>query len=400
MKLPYLIIGWLMLLTLLPRTAAQDATWSAGTEINGVRYHPIEELRSFYKLNAGTKTTRKGAYGFGDADVSLELGPGSRELSIGGVMLTLARPLQQDSAGNWLISREDWVKWVDPILRPTYIAGRTAVKTVIIDPGHGGHDAGVSSHAIPEADITLRIAHDLKEELEKQGLHVILTRSEDQFLSDQQRVATACSEQQAIFLSLHLNSGRSDFRGSSVYTVAPAEPGAAARPGNAYDASHAALAYALQNALIGSAGTADAGCHHAHFSLLSSITCPAVWVELGYATHAQEGEALTTDAYQRSLARALAQGIATYAHVADPATQIPVQTPPPRVPVKQSVSTPTKTTTSSDSGSRNTQKTPQRSTQKTTQRNTQKTPSRNTQKPTRRTPQKNNRTQPPKRSPR
>lgn len=344
-------------LILLPLITRATAAWSAGTEIDGAPYHTVEELRSFYKLNAGGKTTHKGAYGFGDADVNLELGPGARELRIGGVQIALARPLQRDTAGNLLISREDWVAWVDPILRPTYIAGRTAVKNVIIDPGHGGHDTGARAGGTDEAAITLQVAHKLKTELEKQGYQVSLTRAEDQYLSDRQRADATKGAQNAIFLSLHLNTGRSDYQGASVYTLAPAEPGTQPRPGNTSDPANAALAYALQTALTTGAGAADAGCHHTRFNLLSSVPCPAAWVELGYATNEAEGAALASDEYQNTLAHALAQGIAAYAHVANPATQIPVQAPRPHVTTKAGSGSSAKTTSATETSSRSPQKT-------------------------------------------
>ena len=325
--------------------AAEDSAWEPAATTGGVPYQSMDELRSFYKLSTGAQPSRKGAYTLALGDVRLEFGPGKREMSIGGIRLALSYPLHRDTAGNLLIAREDWVHWVDPILRPTYIAGRAPVRTVVIDAGHGGHDVGLSSPAVREAEATLQIAAKLRAALEKLGLQVILTRTGDYFLSDQQRVDLANQAQNAVFVSLHLNSGRSDFRGARVYTLAPGKPGSHPRPGNGLDSQHAALAYALQSALVRQAGAADGGCHCAHFSLLSSITCPAVWVELGYATHEQEGPALASAAYQDTLAHALASGIATYAHVADPATTIPVQAPPPKVVVKNPPPTPKKTTT-------------------------------------------------------
>ena len=337
----------LCLLAAVP-AGAEEPAWAPAAVVNGAPYQSVEELRSFYKLTPVAKVSRKGAYGLSLGDLTLELGPGNREMRIGGLLVVLERPLQKDTAGQLLISREDWVKWVDPILRPTYIPGRAPVRTVVIDPAHGGPDEGTPSSYVKEADATLQVALRLQEELEKMGLQVILTRTGDYFLSDRQRVDAANAAESAIFLTLHLNSGRSDYRGSQVYTVAAPEPGAAAAAGNAHDAAQSALAYALQSALVSTAGAADGGCAGAHYSLLSSITCPAVWVELGYATHAQEGAALAGAAYQEALARALARGIATYAHVVDPATSIPVQqprtttTPKAPTPAKQPTKTPAK----------------------------------------------------------
>lgn len=342
--------AWLAMLT--PVVADEPTAWPAAAELDGVPYQSIEELRSFYKLTTGLQPSRKGALAMSLGDVRVELGPERREMSIGGVRLELSHPLLRDAAGNMLISRVDWVTWVDPILRPTYIEGRAAVNTVVIDAGHGGPDAGITAANLHEAHMTLHMAQLLKAELEKAGFHVQLTRTGDYFLSDQQRVDIANATPNAIFLSLHLNSGRQDFRGARVYTLAPAAQGETPRPGNEKEGRHTALAYALQSALVRQAGATDGGCHRAHFSLLSSITRPAVWVELGYATHEQEAAALASPAYRESLAHALAQGIATYAKVANPATKIPTQAPPPKV-VTSAPATPPKKVTAPEQSKRN-----------------------------------------------
>lgn len=323
--------------------AQQAADWAPAATYGGRAYQNVEELRSFYKLTTGMQPTRKGALAtMGLGDTRVELGPGRRSLSIGGMHIELAYPLMRDAAGQLLISREDWVSWVDPILRPTYIAGRTPIHQILLDPGHGGHDEGATAAGTRESEITLQVARRLKDDLEKQGYRVSLTRSGDYFLSDRQRVDTANNAEAPIFISLHLNTGRSDYRGSRVYTLAPPKPDAAPLPAHAQSGRNAALAYALQSALVHRAGAVDAGCHHAHFSLLSSITCPAAWVELGYATHEQEGAALTTPAYQEALAQALAQGIITFINATAPGTQIPTQAPPPKIVVNTPPPTPKK----------------------------------------------------------
>lgn len=334
---------------------AEDAAWSPSAMVEGVAYRSVDELRGFYKLNPNAKATRKDAYALNLDDLKVEFGPGRRDLSIGGIRIELSHALQKDAQGNLLIARTDWIKWIDPIMRPTYISGRAAVRTVVIDPGHGGHDPGTPSQYVKEADATLQVALRLQEELTKQGFQVVLTRSGDYFLSDRQRVDIANAADSAIFISLHLNSGRSDYHGVQVYTAAPAEPGNSPAPSHAHDEAQSALAYALQSALVSGTGAADGGCSRAHYSLLSSISCPAVWVELGYATHAQEGASLASAAYRDALAQALAHGIATYAKVADPATGIPVQPKPvaaPKPPPARPVTTPTRQTTQRSSSGR------------------------------------------------
>ena len=310
---------------------ADGAMWSAAAESDG--YVPLEELRSFYKL-LPLSGQKPGVTAAGNGELSLVFGPDPRDLLLGGIYCRLSHPVRQDAARGLLLSETDAVKLLDPVLRPTYIANRRLVKTVVLDPAHGGHDTGTVTPYAREADVALVVATMLQQELTKRGYHVVLTRTENRYLSDQQRVDTANGALNPLLVSLHLNSGRSDVSGAETYTVTPAEPGEDALPGNEFDAANAALAAALQSALVRGAGARDGGCRRARYSLLSSLRCPAAMVELGYATHAEEGARLSSDEYQRQLALALADGIERFAAVMNPeqslrAAEKPAAEPPP-----------------------------------------------------------------------
>lgn len=347
MILPRLFPCLLTLLTLQPlcnQPAVANATAWSTKEINGITYIPLEHLRSFYKFTPlRPQNQSKALATVGNKDVRIEFGPALRETTIGGTRCLLTHPLRHNDVGDYLISLTDMVKLIDPILRPTYIAGRRAVRTIVIDPGHGGHDAGTQTSWVREADCTQLVATKLKEELSRRlpEVKVIFTREQNQYRSEQQRVDQINSAEAPVFVSLHLNSGRSDVRGIETYTAAPAAPGEQPRPGNVHDTANAALAYAVQTALIKGTQAQDGGCRRARYSLLNSANCPAVMVELGYATHEEEGKSLATNEYQIKLAQALAEGICNYARMADPATKLAFIEPPkveePPTPVKADI---------------------------------------------------------------
>ena len=312
-------------------SSAQDAgvTWEAAAKMGDILYQSVEELRSFYKLDTGTKGRRRGSLVMSNADVSLEFGPASNELTVDGVRIGLLHPLVRDAKGNFLVSRDDWVQWIDPVLRPTYLAGREEVQTVIIDAGHGGHDKGVQMEAGSEDKLVLQVAEELQKQLAKNGLRVMLTRTGDYFLSDQQRVDAANVYPNAIFLSLHINSASAEKRGPEVYIRSPLSlPGEGARASAVYAPRSAVLAYAVQCALSSAAGVAGGGCGHTHFNLLSSLNMPAVWVELGYATNLQDAALLATAAYREKLAEALARAVTIFAHYASPQARLEVTASP------------------------------------------------------------------------
>lgn len=344
MILPRLLPSLLLLLAVQPLCslpAAANATAWSTQEVNGITYIPLEHLRSFYKFTPLPRQNHSQALAtVGNKDVRLEFGPALRDATIGGTRCRLSHPLRHSDLGDYLISLTDMVKLIDPILRPTYIAGRRAVRTIVIDPGHGGHDVGTQTAWVREADCAQLVATKLKEELSRRlpDVKVLCTHEQNQYRSEQQRVDQINSAEAPIFISLHLNSGRSDVRGIETYTAAPASPGEQPRPGNVHDAANAALAYALQTALIQGTQAQDGGCRRARYSLLNSANCPAAMVELGYATHEEEGKALATNEYQIKLAQALAEGICNFARMADPAAKLAFVEPPkveePPTPVK------------------------------------------------------------------
>lgn len=308
-----------LLLALLPAAAVTgDGTRWHGTRVGDVDYLPLEDIRSFYKLLPVDRG--RNVRSVGNGDLSLVFGPDARTLGINGISCTLSYPTQTDGKGDLLVSKADMVKLIDPVLRPTYIPDRRPIRTVVVDAGHGGHDPGTVCGTVREADIVLQVAQALKKELEKRGFTAVLTQTGNRYLSDQQRIDAANMAQDALFISLHLNSGRSDYSGVQTYTLAPAVPGGRELPANGNDAANAALAMALQASLVRRCGAADGGCRHARYSMLSSVKCPAAMVELGYATNKAEGAALCTEEYRSRLARALAEGVDTFARLMDPET--------------------------------------------------------------------------------
>ena len=315
-------------------------TWHP-KQVDGVEYLPLEDIRSFYKLMTLQPKGRKvaGQRLLGNGEVELRFGPAPRELRIQDRLIILSHPVQEDASGDLLISRQDVLQVLEPVLRPTYIANRRAVRTVVVDAGHGGHDAGTVTSYAREADVTLAVATRLAAELRKRGFEVRLTREDNQYLSAQARVDKVNAEPLAIFVSLHLNHGRSDMCGSQVYTMAPAEVADKSLPGHEFSQASMALAMALQSALVEKGGQEDRGCRRAHYSPLNSLRCPAVMVEMGYATNPEEGTRLATEEYQIKLANALADGVEAFARVMNPATNLqvqkaPVVDEPPAAPVK------------------------------------------------------------------
>ena len=84
---------------------------------------------------------------------------------------------------------------------------RASVTTVVLDPAHGGSDAGArGASGVIESDVVLTFARLLRAELERQGLRVVFTRQGTDNPSFDDRAATANGQRNAIFISLHVSS--------------------------------------------------------------------------------------------------------------------------------------------------------------------------------------------------
>jgi N-acetylmuramoyl-L-alanine amidase len=81
------------------------------------------------------------------------------------------------------------------------------LQTVVLDPGHGGTDEGAHGSAgVPEKDLALRLALTVSKRLQQSGLHVVMTRRDDQTLSFAARAAIANAQPNAIFITIHVGS--------------------------------------------------------------------------------------------------------------------------------------------------------------------------------------------------
>ena len=92
------------------------------------------------------------------------------------------------------------------------------VKTVVIDPGHGGKDPGAVSRYGAEKTVVLQVTRMLSDELTAHGYQVYLTRETDQTTSLNERTALVNRMDADLFLSLHANaSPKKDAAGIETY---------------------------------------------------------------------------------------------------------------------------------------------------------------------------------------
>ncbi|MBW2229832.1 MAG: N-acetylmuramoyl-L-alanine amidase [Deltaproteobacteria bacterium] len=216
------------------------------------------------------------------------------------------------------------------------------LRTVVIDPGHGGKDPGaIGIGGIREKDVNLRLAKLLARRLRARSFKVVMTRSRDRYVDLEERTAIAESSDGDIFVSIHSNAARSRaLRGIEIYyldeghkrhnlEVAARENGV--QPGQldslqrtlsrlrVSEASHHSrtLATFVHDDLV--AGLAqthrsvpDLGVKRGPFYVLFMSSMPAILIETGFLTNRQDAKLLRSEDYLDTLAAQIASGLGHY----------------------------------------------------------------------------------------
>ena len=195
-----------------------------------------------------------------------------------------------------------FVRGALPVFRPSGVPERSVI---VIDAGHGGEDGGaVAADGTVESGINLAIAQDLDALLRFLGCETRMTRTEDAAIysdgartlrekkaSDlKNRVALVNETPNAVLLSLHQNSLPASRRGTE---------------------GSEALAESVQvalNAAVNPGNEKSRKVIDKSVYLMKNISCPAVLVECGFLSNAEEAARLCETDYQRKLAVTVAAG--------------------------------------------------------------------------------------------
>ncbi|HWR57688.1 MAG TPA: N-acetylmuramoyl-L-alanine amidase [Thermodesulfovibrionales bacterium] len=223
------------------------------------------------------------------------------------------------------------------------------VKTIMLDPGHGGTDPGtVGKLGTMEKDITLDIAKRLKQRLAKRGLYnVVLTRDEDVTLPLNKRVELANSGKADLFISIHLNYLPSKpINIIETYYFGPSNDAKTLRLAEQENASShyklsdiremvekigktiklqesSVLAAAIQKSLFVNSrkqngDIRDFGVKRAPFVVLMGAHAPGVLAEVSCLSNREEELELNTEVHRENIARYLEAGILEYLNKGEP----------------------------------------------------------------------------------
>ncbi len=232
------------------------------------------------------------------------------------------------------------------VLAPAATAQERPLRTVVIDPGHGGLETGAKGRfGNLEKDITLAISLKLKALIEKDmGFEVVLTRDRDVDVSIENRAATANNHKAGLFISIHangsvqrkaagsetfflsLNATDEDTRRLAYLENNSNELQSRIDPSssddlmmilwdmaqNAYIKQSSRLADLVQGELDAMLGTRNRGVKQAPFRVLTGVACPAILVETAFISNPDEEQKLASDDFQNKVAEAIYRGLGVF----------------------------------------------------------------------------------------
>jgi N-acetylmuramoyl-L-alanine amidase len=218
------------------------------------------------------------------------------------------------------------------------------VKTIVIDPGHGGKDPGaIGKRGLKEKDVTFKLSKMLKKELQKKlDSKIILTRDKDAYIPLDERTAIANMRQADLFISIHVNASvNRKATGVETYyldyahdkeamRVASRENFASTeemgdvlkfilkdleRSGNRIESS--GLATYVQESLSSSLrkkyrGIKSNGVKGAPFYVLLNSNMPSILVEVSFISNPRDERRLRDERYLQGIIKGISTGILRY----------------------------------------------------------------------------------------
>lgn len=175
--------------------------------------------------------------------------------------------------------------------------------TIVIDPGHGGNDLGYAEEGkAPEKDISMQLAVNIGDCLERAGYNVAYTRWYDDttqwnpdLSSDQNRITQAKTNHANYVLAIRFTTGDSMEKGYTVFTRSDNEQ--LEELGNA-------IAEKIKGTGYSTCQGVDLD-HFDNFALLADPSLPAVLVQMGYLTNDQDYSKITDSTFQKNIGEAV-----------------------------------------------------------------------------------------------
>jgi len=227
---------------------------------------------------------------------------------------------------------------------PVFVEPAFLIKKVVIDPGHGGKDPGaIGYQGVKEKNIVLDIAFSIREELENNGIEVVMTRDRDIFVPLAKRAKIANQSNADFFISIHANAAKQHRAGGiEIFYMSEASDEDAKAMANLenlalkYEDPNFSNDFKNANGIVGDliyqekileskelancvilgiakrANTKYRGVKSARFYVLKYTNMPSILVEVGFVTNKHEALKLSNDNHRESIAHGIVSGILKY----------------------------------------------------------------------------------------
>jgi N-acetylmuramoyl-L-alanine amidase len=222
-----------------------------------------------------------------------------------------------------------WLELLSPRSRPAVDILPPATDgpfaLVVLDPGHGGRDSGTMKSGMLEKELALDVAHRVERLLQLQGVTTLLTRAGDTYVSLPDRAAVANAQRNCVFISIHFDDARPAAMGVETYyaahqisdstRVASWLPFLQRTSLESANVESQSLAAFVQEALVTHTQAVNRGTTPRQFFVIANVRHPAVLVEGGFLTNADEMNKLATGDYREQIAAAISDGVMRYREV-------------------------------------------------------------------------------------
>jgi N-acetylmuramoyl-L-alanine amidase len=169
--------------------------------------------------------------------------------------------------------------------------------TIAVDAGHGGTNTGAGGPTgVAEKTLTLQVALKLQKLLEKEGAKVIMTRTEEQFFDNKERILFYRDSTPDLLISLHLNSSNDPIHVSGTSTFYKYE-------------GFKPLSHAIYKRML-ELGLKEYGNNGAfNFMLNGPIDYPNALVEMLFLSNPEEEAKILDEGFQQKIAEKITTGI-------------------------------------------------------------------------------------------
>ncbi|WP_188496363.1 N-acetylmuramoyl-L-alanine amidase [Pullulanibacillus pueri] len=171
--------------------------------------------------------------------------------------------------------------------------------SIVLDAGHGGFDPGATAYnGLYEKTLTIQMAQAVAEQLREAGATVVMTRSDDSYVTLANRVSVSGSYPADAFVSIHYNA--SPILSTSGITT------------YYYDDSSQGLAQDIQQELAQQTGLPSDGVRFGDYYVLRNNPEKAILMELGFISNPNDLALIQTAQYRSNVANAVTQGLMNY----------------------------------------------------------------------------------------